>query len=368
MTQTLKEHKTGLCLQPCPYLFPVKLSIHINNLYKTAASFFSVTPFCHDIQLASWEQQSSPSHTHFAIVKLNIFFFCVIQNKCTHILIFSSVFFISLFSKKIKKKNCCYLHISKQEKETFSTPGLFFSFFFPLIGWTQLTCVLSLFFFTLFFSSNVYLHVALVSDVLWQTLCLKWPKRRGDDLCVHSDCFVPIWPFQVLWITPVKVQLLSARREGHLQSFSFEFFPLFSKLILLMRYYTVIRNKKRCSALCLELLTFSWTEAMDWEEKKAEPEPGWGCGHLLGWGIIRSESSLIPRNPTRSQVTWKIQSLKEKMRFLRDSTMIGHRASLADVSFSFRRTWANSDGHTGGTYKPQGATVRLAKEPAVREI
>ena len=45
-------------------------------------SFFFPFFFFHNIQLASWEQQSAISHTHFAIFKLNIF--CAIQNKCTH--------------------------------------------------------------------------------------------------------------------------------------------------------------------------------------------------------------------------------------------------------------------------------------------
>lgn len=110
-------------------------------------------------------------------------FFCVIQNKCTHILIFSSVFLYHCSPKKIKKKSCCYLQISKQESKHSPHQGCFFSFFSPhRLNSADVCSLINIDFLVL-----VYLHVALIgaraeTDLLWQMVWNSDRKLASGDI------------------------------------------------------------------------------------------------------------------------------------------------------------------------------------------
>lgn len=115
-----KEHKSSVCvcLRPCPYLFPVILPVHRNNLYKTAASlsaslvfFFSQHTTC--IMITTIGNITHP----LCYIQTKRYFFSVRYKINVHIFWYFLCFFCRCSPKIKKKKNRCYLQIPQQQKK-----------------------------------------------------------------------------------------------------------------------------------------------------------------------------------------------------------------------------------------------------------
>lgn len=229
-----REHKNRfVCLQPCPYLFPVNLSVHTNNLYKTTASLFlHILCFFYSQHTTCIMITTIINITHpLRYIQTKHIFFSVWYKINVHIFWYfplSFFFIISLFSKKEKQRKIAVIYKSQNKKSKHSPHQGCCFFFFPFFSYrlnSADACSLINMFDFFFVLNFIYMwpwvvQVETDSQIccvtngwkVWQEICLKWPQKwREDCLHVYTDSLISICPVQVF-------ELSSARQEWHFAS------------------------------------------------------------------------------------------------------------------------------------------------------